>query len=58
MLIETTIYLTELKDLHRDDTEQPAFALQPSADRTRKLFRELLSLFESRNRILPIDRNN
>lgn len=58
MLILTTIYFSELKDLNREDGEQTLFALEPSAVRSRELFRELLSLYEGRNRVLPIDRNS
>ena len=57
MLIFTTIYFTELKDIPADDSQQP-FALEPSAVRTHELFRELLSLYEGRNRVLPIDRKD
>lgn len=57
VLIFTTIYFTELEDLRNDKSQQP-FALEPSAARTHDLFRELLSLYEGRNRVLPIDRKD
>lgn len=57
MLVTTTIYFTELKDLNRG-AEQTVVPLEPSAVRSCELFRELLSLYEGRNRVLPIDRNS
>lgn len=58
MLILTTIYFTELKDLDLKRAKQSAFALEPSAAKSRELVRELLSLYEGKNRVLPIDRNS
>ncbi|HEY2467725.1 MAG TPA: hypothetical protein VGI45_07775 [Terracidiphilus sp.] len=58
MLILTTIYFTELKDLGSEGTKENSFSLEPSAAKSRELFRELLSLYEGRNRVLPIDRNS
>lgn len=58
MLILTTIYFTELKDLDVNSAQRKTFPLEPSAAKSRELFRELLSLYEGRNRVLPIDRNS
>jgi hypothetical protein len=57
MLILTTIYFTDLKDVHQEGTQNSP-ALEPSAAKSRELFRELLSLYEGRNRVLPIDRKS
>ena len=56
MLILTTIYFTELKDLSPEGVDENP--LEPSAAKSRELFRELLSLYEGKNRVLPIDRNS
>lgn len=58
MLILTTIYFTELKDLGHEGVSQNTFPLEPSAAKSCELFRELLSLYEGKNRVLPIDRNS
>lgn len=58
MLILTTIYFTELKELNPEGANENAFPLEPSAVKSRDLFRELLSLYEGKNRVLPIDRNS
>jgi len=58
MLILTTIYFTELKDLGDEGAQEDILRLEPSAIKSRELLRELLSLYEGRNRVLPIDRNS
>ena len=58
MLILTTIYFTELNDLDTKNTLENTFPLEPSAVKSQELFRELLSLYEGRNRVLPIGRNS
>ena len=55
MLILTTIYFTDLKDPGPEDANENAFQLEPSASKSRELFRELLSLYEGKNRVLPIE---
>lgn len=58
MLILTTIYFTELKDLSPEGVDENTLPLEPSAAKSHELFRELLSLYEGKNRVLPIDRNS
>ena len=58
MLVSTTIYFTELIDLDPEKAERGTLTLKPSAERSCALLRELLSLYEGRNRVFPIDRDN
>jgi hypothetical protein len=55
MLILTTIYFTDLKDQGPEGVKENPFQLEPSASKSRELFRELLSLYEGKNRVLPIE---
>jgi hypothetical protein len=55
MLILTTIYFSELKDLDPQQPQQKILPLEPSAAKSRELVRELLSLYEGRNRVMPIE---
>lgn len=57
MLIQTTVYFTELKDLEPEPTAEQSVPLQPSPAKSHQLFRELLSLYEGRNRLFPCDRS-
>ena len=58
MLILTTIYFTDLKQLDSEDARQDIVRPEPDAAESRELLRELLCLYEGRNRVLPIDRNS
>ncbi len=58
MHIFTTIYCTELEQqqpLPPDAYGDPAEVLYAIADRLEKLPREWVSIYEGRNRVLPID---
>ena len=55
MLILTTIYFSELKDLDLRNSPAETLPLEPSAAKSRELVRELLSLYAGKNRVLPIE---
>jgi hypothetical protein len=58
MLILTTIYWTDLRDQDPKDAPEDTSSPEPGVDDSSKSLRELLSLYEGRNRVLPIDRSS
>jgi len=58
MLILTTIYFVDLKDMGTDGVPENMFDLEQGTDKSNEPLRELLGLYEGRNRVIPIDRNS
>lgn len=57
MLILTTIYFADLKEVP-DEARKSAFPLEPGTPESLELCRQLMSLYEGKNRVLPVDRNS
>ena len=55
MLILTTIYFAELKNFDSVSEPEKTRPFQPGVAKSRRLIRELVSLYEGKNRVLPIE---
>ena len=55
MLVLTTIYLADVADPAEDKAHDDGLELTRSTERSHELVRELLCLYEGKNRVLPMD---
>ena len=55
MLVMTTIYFAEVEQTPYDSADEHHRVLSGDGEGSQELVRELLSLYEGKNRVMPVD---